>query len=90
MDMWDPYINSTRQHLEDANDKIVFDRYHLMKYMTGAVDTVRKQENRALLASDDKTLAGTKYLWLYSKENLPERHKDRFATLRVADQKIPT
>ena len=87
MDMWDPYINSTRQHLEDANDKIVFDRYHLMKYMTGAVDTVRKQENRALLASDNKTLAGTKYLWLYSKENLPERHKDRFATLRGADLK---
>ena len=24
MDMWDPYINSTREHLEDADDKIVF------------------------------------------------------------------
>jgi transposase len=85
MDMWDPYINSTRQHLADADDKIVFDRYHLMKYMTTAVDTVRKQENRSLVASDDKTLAGTKYLWLYSAENLPERHQDRFATLRGGD-----
>ncbi|MHB8289237.1 MAG: transposase [Acidimicrobiales bacterium] len=42
---------------------------------------------RVLLASDDKTLAGTKYLWLYPKENLPERHKDRFATLRGGDLK---
>ncbi len=42
---------------------------------------------RVLIASDDKTLAGTKYLWLYPKENLPERHKDRFATLRGGDLK---
>ena len=87
MDMWDPYINSTREHLVDADDKIVFDRYHLMKYLTGALDTVRKQENRLLVASHDKTLAGTKYLWLYSAENLPERHQDRFAALRDADLK---
>jgi len=39
-DMWDPYINSTRDHLHKADDKIVFDRYHLMKYVTGASRTV--------------------------------------------------
>jgi len=50
MDMWDLYINSTRDHLDKADDKIVFDRYHLMKYLTGTVDTVRKQENQALAA----------------------------------------
>jgi len=44
--MWDPYINSTRDHLEDADEKIVFDRYHLMKYVTGAVDTVHKRRTR--------------------------------------------
>lgn len=87
MDMWEPYINSTREYLENADQKIVFDRYHLMKYLTGAVDTVRKQENRALAAAGDKSLAGTTYLWLYSAENLPERHQDRFAVLRDGDLK---
>jgi transposase len=87
MDMWDPYISSVRAHLNDADDKIVFDRYHLMKYLTTAVDTVRKQENRALNAAGDKTLAGSKYLWLYSAENLPDRHADRFALLRGTDLK---
>lgn len=87
IDMWDPYINSTREHLDKADDKIVFDRYHLMKYLTGAVDTVRKQENRALAAGGDKSLSGTKYLWLYSEENLPERHQDRFGVLRSSDLK---
>ena len=87
MDMWEPYIISTREHLTDADNKIVFDRYHIMKYLTTAVDTVRKQENRALNAAGDKRLAGSKYLWLYSAENLPDRHQDRFALLRGADLK---
>jgi len=87
MDMWDPYITSTRDHLDNADQKIVFDRYHLMKYLTGAVDTVRKQENRALAAAGDKSLSKTKYLWLYSAENLPERHQDRFAILRSGNLK---
>ena len=85
MDMWEPFANSVRAHVTDPDDKIVFDRYHLMGYLTGAVDTVRKQENRALVAAGDKSLAGSKYLWLYSAENLPDRHADRFATLRVGD-----
>jgi len=87
MDMWEPFAASVRAHLADADSKIVFDRYHLMGYLTKAVDTVRKQENRALAASGDKSLAGSKYLWLYSAENLPKRHQDRFATLRAGDLK---
>ena len=29
MDMWDPYVNSVRNHLEQADDKIVFDKFHI-------------------------------------------------------------
>ena len=87
MDMWEPFATSVRAHLTDADDKIVFDRYHLMGYLTKAVDTVRKQENRALVAAGDKSMAGSKYLWLYSAENLPERHQNRFAVLRAGDLK---
>jgi transposase len=87
MDMWEPFAASTREHLADADSKIVFDRYHLMGYLTGAVDTVRKQENRALAAAGDKSLAGSKYLWLYSVENLPTKHTDRFTALRSGDLK---
>jgi transposase len=87
MDMWEPYANSVRSHLDDADDKIVFDRYHVMKNVVGAVDTVRKQENRALVASGDRSLTGSTYLWLYSAENLPERHQSRFDELRSGDLK---
>ena len=58
-----------------------------MKYLTGAVDTVRKQENRALVATGDKSLSRSKYLWLYSAETLPARHQDRFGVPRGSDLK---
>ena len=56
-------------------------------HMVTAVDTVRKQENRALMATGDKSLSGSKYLWLYSAENLPSRHQSRFDVLRDGDLK---
>ncbi|MGH9182731.1 MAG: ISL3 family transposase [Acidimicrobiales bacterium] len=87
MDMWEPYANSVRAHLEDADSKIVFDRYHIMAHMGKAVDTVRKSEHRRLKADGDNLLAGTKYLWLYSSENLPERHAERFDALRAVELK---
>ncbi len=86
-DMWEPYTNSVRAHLDNADDKIVFDRFHIMGHMTKAVDTVRKSEHRRLKADGDNLLAGTKYLWLVSAENLPERHDERFGALRALELK---
>src|ERR1019366_1891467 len=87
MDMWEPYANSVRAHLVDANTKIVFDKFHLMGHMTKAVDTVRKREHRALMAGGDKLFDRTKYMWLHSAENLPERHDERFSALRSLELK---
>ena len=83
MDMWDPFIRSTRQYLPRPWAKIVYDRYHIMKHMTQAVDGVRKAEHRRLQAEGDDTLKRTKYLWLFSEENLPERHREVFARLKA-------
>jgi transposase len=82
MDMWEPFISSTGQHVADAGSKIVFDRFHIMKHMLEAVDAVRKSEHRRLLADGDGTLKRTKYLWLFSEENFPEKHAEWFARLK--------
>ena len=83
----EPFANSARAHLGNADDKITVDRYHVMGYLNKAVVTVRKQENRALVAQGDKTLSGSKYLWLYGAENVPVTHHGRFAALRDGDLK---
>jgi transposase len=87
MDMWEPYVQSVRTHLPEGGRKIVFDRFHLMGPMGDAVDRVRKREHRALRAAGDQTLTGSKYLWLYGAENVPDKHEDRFLTLLAADLK---
>jgi transposase len=71
MDMWEPYIGSTRAHLPDADQKIVFDKFHIAQHANDAVDAVRRTENRALLAAGYDWLVGTKFDWL--------RHPQRFA-----------
>jgi transposase len=87
MDMWEPFVNSTREHVPQADRKIVFDRFHIMKHMTAAVDDVRKAEHRRLLAEGDETLKRTKYLWLFSAENLPEHYTEWFARLKAMNLK---
>ncbi len=87
MDMWPAYIQAALAHVPDAADKIVFDRYHIMTHMGKAVDTVRKQEHRALQQTGDDTLTGSKYLWLYAGENLPAVHYERFEALQARNLK---
>jgi len=81
-DIWDPYLASILEHVPQSEDKVVFDRYHLMTHMMKAVDAVRKQEHRELREEGRDDLTGTKYLWLYSRENLPESRREEFAVLR--------
>ncbi len=70
MDMWDPYIAATKKHVPEAEKKIVFDCFHVMRHILKAVDEVRKSENRYLSEAGESPLKGTKYLWLWSQENL--------------------
>ena len=88
MDMWAPYITATREGLPGGDAKVVFDRFHIMREMTTAVDTVRKQEHRDFLREGDSPLTGTKYLWLFSDERRPDRHADTFATLQALNLKV--
>src|SRR5712692_4027672 len=37
MDMWDAYINSVRAHVAEADDKIVFDKFHVAQHLGEAV-----------------------------------------------------
>jgi len=87
MDMWPPYISSALRHVPGARDKIVFDPYHIMRYMNEAVDQVRKREHREYRTRGDETLARSRYLWLYAQERLPHKHQERFAVLRAMNLK---
>lgn len=88
MDMWAPYVEATVRCVPDARRKIVFDRFHIVSHMGEAIDMVRRQEHRALMETGDETLKGTKHLWLYKEENVPERKRSLFDRLRGLHLKV--
>ncbi|MBW3596018.1 MAG: ISL3 family transposase [Planctomycetes bacterium] len=87
MDMWDPYENSIRQHLPEAENKIVYDKFHVAKHLGEAVDRVRRAENKALRQAGDERLVGTKYQWLRHPSNFDDDQWRRFAALRNSNLK---
>lgn len=86
MDMWDPFIASVRKNLKRA--VIVFDRYHVQAMLSKAVDLVRRQENRELVAEGDARLKKSKYLWLSKPENMKPESLQRFKELKASDLKV--
>ena len=87
MDMWDPYIAATKAHVPEAESKIVFDKFHVVRGVTEAVDKVRRKENKTLTAIGDESLKGTKHLWLANEENVPEWRKAEFNNIRSMNLK---
>jgi len=87
MDMWDPYIASVRNHLRDADGKIVFDKFHIASHLGEAVDKVRRQENRILTEEGDTRLVGTKYQWLRRPANFTRAAWTAFKELRDSNLK---
>jgi transposase len=87
MDMWDSYRNSTLRFVPDAADKIVYDNFHLARYMNRAVDEVRRWEQATASTDMASSLKGSRQLWLYGWENLPRKWASRFAALRTRASK---
>ena len=87
LDMWPAYINACRSKVPGADDKMVFDRFHIMRHVIDAVDKVRKQEHKALMKNDDDTLSRSKYLWLTNPENMTDQARVRFAQLKAMELK---
>jgi len=87
MDMWDPYVASTRVHLEESDQKIVYDKFHIAQHLAKAVDQVRRAENKQLRAAGDERLTGTKYQWLRHPASFTDQAWREFQALRDADLK---
>jgi transposase len=87
MDMWDPYVASVRAHLEDADRKIVFDKFHVAQHLGQAVDAVRRKENKQLRSQGDDRLVGTRYDWLENPVHKDAKERREFAALRNSELK---
>ena len=76
-----------REHLPGADGKIVFDKFHIAQHLGGAVDKVRRKENKILRADGDDTLVGTRYDWLRHPARMEPKDRRAFA---VGNSSAPT
>ena len=74
MDMSPAFIAGAAIYLPKA--EITFDRFHVMKALNAAVDSVRRAE-----VKQNPLLRKTRYIWLKNPENLTEDQQGKLATL---------
>jgi transposase len=86
LDMWEAFIRSSQQYAPQA--KLVHDKFHVARYLSKAVDDVRKRENRRLCREGDERLKGTKYLWLKKPSNWTESQQAQFDKLKSGQLKV--
>jgi transposase len=86
VDMWEPFIQTIQTQVPDAD--IVHDKFHVSSYLGEAVDKVRRQEHKELLAQGDETLKGTRQLWLYNPQNFSPEQAKEFSALKDLQLKV--
>lgn len=81
LDMWDPYIGALLEFDPDLKAKMNFDRYHIAAHFSKAVDTVRANEHRELMADGDDSLKYSRFDWLKNAGNIDNRTRAEFVRL---------
>ena len=82
-DMSPAFIKGVKENLPKA--EITFDKFHILKIINEAVNTVRKQE-----VGTNKLLKGTKYIWLKNYDNLTVKQKEQLDELTMSNMNIKT
>lgn len=81
MDMWPPYIESTLVAVPAAAQKIVFDKFHIIKHLVHAVDLTRRSAVR-VAGGEGTSLKHTRYQWLRRTASKSHAEKLAFAAIR--------
>jgi len=82
-DMSPAFIKGVKKYLPKA--QITFDKFHILKIINEAVNSVRKQE-----VNTNKLLTGTKYIWLKNYNNLTVKQKETLESFTMSNMNMKT
>jgi len=88
MDMWKAFEKSAKKNVPQA--AILYDKFHVMRHLGEAMDTVRKQEYGRLAGKDRSFIKGQKYTLLSHKENLDLSGRQSLRKLLKANKRLNT
>jgi len=86
MDMWKPFRNSLERHAPQA--EVVFDKFHILKHLSDALDQVRRREYARVSAEDKRFIKGQRYTLLSHKANLDMDGRRSLALLLKANKRL--
>ncbi len=87
IDMRPAYINSAKKNRPSAD--IVFDKFHIVKKFSGAINNLRNSEYRKASGKNKEVLKGTKWLLLKNKQNLKSDNKKQLKELLELNENLP-
>jgi len=90
MDMWKAFRNSTLKPEHAPQARILFDKFHVMRHLGEALDTVRKREYARLTGKHRRFIKGQKYTLLSRRENLTTTGRRSLKTLLKANKRLNT
>ena len=88
MDMWKAFRNSTTKNAPQA--AILFDKFHVLRHLSEALDKIRKQEYARLSGKDRKYIKGQKYTLLAHPHNLSGDARKNLKRLLAANKRLNT
>lgn len=86
VDLWKPYLKIVRQYFPVA--KIVIDKFHLIKQINKAIDTIRKDEQMLYEGKGRRILKNSRWLFLYGYENLKSSQINRLQQIFELNQNL--
>jgi len=88
MDMWRAFRNSVACHAPQA--AIVFDKFHILRHLSAALDQVRRNEYKRLQGKDRSYIKGQRYTLLSNRENLSLDGRKALTKLLAANKRLNT
>jgi transposase len=86
LDMWDPYIKAIKEHCPNA--ELVFDKFHVIKKVNEAIDSVRKKEFSKANPDEKKSMKHKRFVILKREKNLKPRQKEELKNLMQNNEKL--
>jgi len=88
MDMWKAFGTSTRRHAPQA--AILFDKFHVLRHLSQALDIVRRREYGRLQGKPRTFIKGQKYTLLAHPQNLTGSARKNLKLLLAANKRLNT
>ena len=90
MDMWKAFRQSTLKKGNAPQASIIYDKFHILRHLQDALDTVRKREYARLTGPGRRFIKGQKYVLLTRWRNLSAKGRESLKLLFNANKRLHT